>query len=60
MNDNNLSANTAYSDNVINCLKYELSRKNIEFGFDKLIEYISNLKSEYAISTKQYRISEFI
>ncbi|MGE5683702.1 MAG: SPL family radical SAM protein [Nitrososphaerota archaeon] len=60
MNDNNLSANTAYSDNVINCLKYELSRKNIEFGFDKLIEYISNLTSEYAISTKQYRISEFI
>jgi DNA repair photolyase len=60
MNDNNLSASTTYSDNVINCLKYELSKRNIEFGFDKLIECISNLKSEYAISTKQYRISEFI
>lgn len=60
MNDNNLSASTAYSDNVFNFLKYELSRKNIEFGFDKLIKCISNLKSEYAISTKQYRISEFI
>ena len=60
MNDYNLSASTTYSDYVINFLKYELSKRNIEFGFDKLIECISNLKSEYAISTKQYRISEFI
>jgi DNA repair photolyase len=59
MNDNNLSASTTYSDNVINYLKYELSKRNIEFGFDKLIECISNFKSEFAISTKQCRISEF-
>ena len=60
VNDNNLSANTIYSDKVITFLKDELSRRNIVFGFDKLIECITNTKSEYAISTKQCRISEFV
>jgi hypothetical protein len=60
INDNNLSAVTAYSDKVMKGLKKELSKSNIEFGFDKLIELISNKKSEYAISTKQCRISEFV
>jgi hypothetical protein len=44
----------------MNGLKNELSKRNIEFGFDKLIELISNKKSEYVISTKQCRISEFV
>lgn len=60
MNDNNLNACTIYIDNVINFLKDELSRKNIVFGFDKLIELITKTKSDYAISIKQCRISEFI
>ncbi|HJR84699.1 MAG TPA: radical SAM protein [Nitrososphaeraceae archaeon] len=60
INDNNLSAITTYSDKVMNGLKNELSKRNIEFGFDKLIELISNKKSGYAISTKQCRISEFV
>jgi len=60
VNDNNLSACKVYSDNIINFLKDELSRRNIAFGFDKLIEYITNTKSEYAISKKQSRISEFV
>jgi hypothetical protein len=60
VNDNNLSASTIYSDNVINFLKGELSRRNIVFGFDRLIECITNTKSGYAISTKQCRISEFV
>ena len=60
INDNNLSSLTTYSDNVMNGLKNELSKRNIEFGFDKLIENISNKKSEYVISTKQSRISEFV
>lgn len=60
MNDNNLGAGTFYSDNVIKFLKDELSRRNIVFGFDKLIQCITKTKLEYAISTKQSRISEFV
>jgi DNA repair photolyase len=60
MNDNNLSAGTIYSDKVIKFLKDELSRRNIVFGFDKLIQCITKTESEYAISTKQSRISEFV
>ena len=60
VNDNNLSASTIYCDKVMNFLKDELSTRNIVFGFDKLIECITNTKSEYTISTKQCRISEFV
>lgn len=60
INDNYLSAATIYSGNVINFLKHELSKRNIVFGFDKLMECISNVKSDYAISIKQCRISEFV
>ena len=59
-NDKNLSAGATYSDNVINFLKDELSRRNIVFGFNKLIECISDTKLEYAISKKQCRMSEYI
>jgi DNA repair photolyase len=59
-NDNNLSADTIYSEKVINFLKDELSRRKIVFGFNKLIECITNTKLEYAISTKQCRMSEFV
>jgi DNA repair photolyase len=60
MHDNNQSANKTYIDKVLDNLKYEVSTRNIVFGFSELIEQLTKVKQEYTISSKQCRISEFV
>jgi hypothetical protein len=55
-----LSANRTYTDKVMNNLKDEISKRNIAFGFDQLIEQITKLRQRYAISLKQCKMSEFV
>jgi DNA repair photolyase len=58
-NEKNQSANKTYIDKVLNNLKYEVSKRNIVFGIEELIEQLTKVKQEYTISSKQCRISEF-
>jgi hypothetical protein len=55
-----LSANRTYTDKVINNLKDEISKTNISFGFNQLIEQITQLRQAYPISLKQCKISEYV
>jgi DNA repair photolyase len=58
--EKNLSANRTYIDKVVNNLKDEISKRNIAFGFDQLIEQITQLRQGYKISLKQCKMSEFV
>jgi DNA repair photolyase len=60
MHDNNQSANKTYIDKVLDNLKDEVSKRNIVYGFNELIEELTKVKQEYTISSKQSRISEFV
>jgi DNA repair photolyase len=57
--ENNLGASKTYTDKVISKVKNEISKKDIVFGFNELIEQITPLRKSYPISFKQCRISEF-
>jgi len=56
----NLSANTTYTDNVINNLKAEISKKNILFGFNELMQQITESRQTCAISSKQLKLNDFV
>jgi DNA repair photolyase len=58
--ENNLGANKTYIDKVISNLKDDISKKDIAFGFNELIEQMTRLRKSYPISFKQSRISEFV
>ena len=60
LHENNLSANKIYTDKVLNNLKDQITKRNIEFGFNELIKQISQLAMSYPISLKQCTISEFV
>lgn len=60
LHENSLSANTTYTDNVVNNLKAVISKKNIAFGFNELLQQITNSRQSYAISLKQRKLSEFV
>jgi ligand-binding sensor protein len=56
----NLSANTTYTDNVINNHKAEISKKNILFGFNELMQQITESRQTCAISSKQLKLNDFV
>jgi DNA repair photolyase len=58
--ENSLGANKTYIDKVIGNLKNDISKKDIAFGFNELIEQITQMRKSYPISFKQSRISEFV
>jgi DNA repair photolyase len=58
--ENNLSASRTYTDKVLNNLKDEISKRNIAFGFNQLIEQITQPRQVCAISLKQRKMSEFV
>ena len=60
LHENNLSANKIYTDKVLNNLKDAITKRNIVFGFNELMEQISQLAMSYPISLKQCKISEFV
>jgi DNA repair photolyase len=60
LHKNNLSANKGYTDKVVNNLKDEISKRNLVFGIDELIDQISELTLDYTISLKQQQISDFV
>jgi len=60
LHENNLSANKAYTDKVVNNLKDQISKRNLVFGIDEIIDQISDLTKEYTISLKQHQISDFV
>ncbi len=55
----NLSANTTYTDNVVNNLKAEISKKNILYGFNELIQQITESRYTY-VTSKQLKLSDFV
>jgi len=60
LHENNLSANKAYTDKVVNNLKDQISKRNLVFGIDEIIDQISHLTQDYTISLKQHQISDFV
>jgi DNA repair photolyase len=58
--ENNLGASKTYTDKVISHVKNEISKKDIVFGFNELLEQITQLRKSYPISFKQSRISKFV
>ena len=60
LHENNLSANRAYTDKVMSNLKDEISKRNISFGFNQLIEQITQSRQAFAISLKQCKMSDFV
>jgi len=49
LHEKNLSANKAYTDKVVNNLKDQISKRNLVFGIDEIIDQISHLTQDYTI-----------
>jgi hypothetical protein len=60
LHENNLSANKAYTDRVVKNLKDQISKGNLVFGINEIINQISQFTQDYTISSKQQQLSDFV